>query len=331
MTLDNEKLSEHLDFLIAQEAAVATRLETLKQLRNPATGVVLCNIRDEIAFLPHFLKHYRAIGIERFAFVDNGSVDGSVPYLLDQPDCDVYRFIGEFRELAAGMIWKNILMTRYRGAPWFFSVDADEHAVYDGWPEASLDEVAVKMNCAGFTAVTAIMVDMYGPGPVLKTAAGPQDDLHASMPLFDGVGYVVSLPADWRATGYPRPQIWGGPEMRLNGEEERGWLSKTPLVLEPGIRFRDPHGVVPVGLNLVAPRIALLHFRFCAEVLGKIARIAARGSHAASSRARYRCLGERLCQEPDFSFAWEGSTRFESPQQFIDRGMIQPIVNGGLR
>ena len=76
-------------------------LPHLKELRRapikPSEGIVLCNVRDEIDLLPHFLKHYRQIGVKRFAFVDNGSTDQTLPFLLDQSDCDVFQFTGSFK------------------------------------------------------------------------------------------------------------------------------------------------------------------------------------------------------------------------------------------
>ena len=66
-------------------------LKTVRQSPiDPRDGVVLCNVKDEIDRLPHFLRHYRAIGAKRFVFVDNGSTDQSSRYLADQGDCDVY-------------------------------------------------------------------------------------------------------------------------------------------------------------------------------------------------------------------------------------------------
>jgi hypothetical protein len=35
-------------------------------------------------------------------------------------------------------------------------------------------------------------------------------------------------------------------------------------------------------------------------------------------------LGNRIKQDPEFSFWYPGSVEFETPRQFIDRGMIGP-------
>ena len=149
-------------------------LKTIRSSPITATeGIVICHVRDESELLPHFLKHYREIGVKRFAFVDNGSVDQTLPFLLEQSNCDVFQYTGSFKNSRAGMIWKNLLLVTYLPAKWYFSADADEHVVYDGWPEIGLDEFANRMSRTGRSAVTALMVDMYGGGAISKAQVGP--------------------------------------------------------------------------------------------------------------------------------------------------------------
>ena len=304
-------------------------LPHLKELRRapikPSEGIVLCNVRDEIDLLPHFLKHYRQIGVKRFAFVDNGSTDQTLPFLLDQSDCDVFQFTGSFSQSAFGMVWKNLLLLTYLNARWHFSADADEHAVYDGWPGTSLDEFASTMGARGRSAVTALMVDMYGRGPVSEARMRPGECLLDACPLFDGDGYRVAFPGNWRAENFPRLNTWGGPYERIFGRKNGiGMLAKTPLILEPGIYFHDPHTVLPVGLNFTVMEMALLHFRFSAALTGKIARILEHRGHTQGSIDDYQLMGDRMKADPEFGFAYSGSVKFETPQQFIDRAMIGP-------
>ena len=70
----------------------------------------------------------------KFIFIDNGSVDGSKEYLLDQDDCDVYESRGDYKSADSGICWKNVIIERNKDATWVLSVDIDKLAVYDGWP-----------------------------------------------------------------------------------------------------------------------------------------------------------------------------------------------------
>lgn len=322
----------------AQIVAQATKLsqaaqyisKTLRTVRlTPATpedGIVICSIRDEIAHLPHFLRHYRSIGVRKFVFIDNGSIDGSVAHLLQQDDCDVYECLEDYKDSRSGIIWKNVILARYGAAKWFFSADADELAVYDGWPGLSLDELASNLGRSGFASVPGLMVDMYCGGP-LKDAphARSVSDLVAAFPYFDGDGYSITRPSDWRSESFPRQVVNGGPTKRLYDQQGYGWLAKTPLLLEPGIRYLDPHTVLPVGLNFNPIRIALLHFRFTGALADKIKLVEQRG-YARKNVERYKSFGTCMAEDPDFTFHYPGSVKFESPRQFVERMMIEPII-----
>ncbi len=313
-----------------QKLGLANReaLPHLKAIRSsaitPSEGIVLCNVRDEADLLPHFLKHYRAIGVKRFAFVDNGSADQTLPFLLDQNDCDVFQFAGSYESAKAGTIWKNLLILTYLRAKWFFNADVDEHAVYDGWPNIGLDEFANRMSATGRSAVTALMVDMYSGGPVAEAHVKPIGSLLEACPFFDGDGYRVMLPENWREDSWPRMNATGGPVERVFGRERFGWLAKTPLILEPNIYFQDPHTVLPIGLNFTPMEMVLLHFRFSAALAQKVARVLEHRGHRPRDIDKYQKMGIKMKEDPEFSFWYSGSVKFESPQQFIEREMIGP-------
>ena len=324
--LSNSIVARDYAFVTAPSTAAATGgLKSLKRSYKPNTaGIVLCNVRDEIALLPHFLKHYRRIGVTRFAFVDNGSVDGTLPYLLEQPDCDIYQHLGNFRNAFCGMQWTNQLLREYQTADWFLTIDADELVVYDGWPDIDLPSFAREMGRAGRSVVTGIMIDMYGPGPVATTHAPPEADLMDVCPLFDGDGYQIDRPSDWRQDGFPRLDIRGGPVMRLFGmHAPRGWLAKAPLLLEPNIAYRDPHSVFPAALNFALPRIAVLHFRFTSAVAEKLQRVLRRKVHTEGSLSEYDAIRQRIHDDPSFTLAYAKSERLDSVRQLVVKGIIR--------
>lgn len=290
---------------------------------SPQTGVAICVVRDELALLPHFLHHYRGLGVQRFAFVDNGSTDGTLQYLLGQVDCDVFHHPGNFRAASAGMAWKNLLLRAYAPARWYLSVDADEHLVYDGWPDQDIDSFADRLGRTRHRVATAILVDMYGPGPVLETHIRADRSLLEIFPLFDGEGYLISTPDDWKAQGFPQMNIRGGPLRRVMDDlQPLGWLAKSPLILEPGILFGNPHSVNPVELNFAAPHTALLHFRLSGDLPAKAVRVMDWQTYSPGSLSDYQRLHTRLLQDSGLSFAYPGSVQFNSPGQLVERGLI---------
>ena len=73
--------------------------------------LVVAVARNERTLLPHFLDHYRKLGVQHFVLVDNLSDDGTREYLLLQPDVVLYSADTEYRALplrrvvAAGGGW----------------------------------------------------------------------------------------------------------------------------------------------------------------------------------------------------------------------------------
>ena len=257
--------------------------------------------------------------------MDNGSTDNTLHYLLDQGDCDVFQFAGSFKNSRQGMIWKNLLLLTYLPAKWYFNADVDEHAVYDGWPNIGLDEFANRMSLKCRSAVTALMVDMYSSGPMAEARVDPGGSLLDTCPFFDGDGYQIAPPKNWREESFPRLIAHGGPLRRVFGSNcGANILAKTPLILEPNIYFHDPHTVLPIGLNFTPMEIALLHLRFSAALTPKIARVLDHRPFEQGSIDEYQSLGNKMKQDPEFSFLYSGSVKFQTPQQFIDRGMIGP-------
>src|SRR5665213_3442347 len=58
-----------------------------RQLTLRPAEILCCTVlRNELARLPYFLEYYRAKGVGAFLPVDNGSTDGSVEFLIEQPD-----------------------------------------------------------------------------------------------------------------------------------------------------------------------------------------------------------------------------------------------------
>ena len=58
--------------------------------------VVIALVRDGMFHLHDFLQHHRALGAAHFIFCDNGSTDGTLEALRDQPDCLVLQSLMPF-------------------------------------------------------------------------------------------------------------------------------------------------------------------------------------------------------------------------------------------
>ena len=311
-------------------------------------------VRNEILRLPRTLHHYRAIGVDRFVIVDNGSTDGSRDFLLAQPDCHVFATHNSYAESAYGLEWQHSLLNEYGMNHWCLVIDADEWFVYPGYESKPLPALIAHLERGGAQGVFAFLLDMYGSGAIA--------DAHheAQVSPFDTCRYFDRDYA-WRRRFYvprlqrprfPQYDVVGGPRLRLLfpfmhrhyplletmwqvgyfahfltrtplpvGLRPAPTLAKIPLVRWlPGTRYQNPHATVPIELSGVTG--VILHFKFFPDFYSRILSEVERREHwdSASEYARYWA---KLRENPQLSFYYTGSMEYEGSEQLIRLGLLR--------
>lgn len=133
---------------------------------NAAGLAVLSVLRNEMFMLPHFLSHYRRLGVRGFLIVDNLSDDGTAEYLAAQPDVALFRAPAPFSEAAQGTDWKIGLMQNFRLGRWSLVADTDEFLVPGQGRD--LGDILARLEAEGADAVRVAMLDMYPRGPLAE-------------------------------------------------------------------------------------------------------------------------------------------------------------------
>ena len=80
-----------------------------------------------------FLDYYRKLGVTKFIFIDNNSHDGSLEFLLQQPDCYVFWTNDSYNQSGHGLTWLNYLINQsgiLHDSQWYIIADVDEFLVY---------------------------------------------------------------------------------------------------------------------------------------------------------------------------------------------------------
>jgi hypothetical protein len=298
----------------------------LPPLRDDEIFCVL-GVRDEIERLPDFFRHYRELGVDRFLAVDNGSVDGTLELLADQPDAEVWSTRASFRAAGSGAHWASGLARRLASGHWGVIADADEHLVYDGCERHGLRDLVRRLESAGRMSLPAMMLDLYPDGPIAGAALGAGVRLRTLCPLFDGEGYRPAA----RRFGEADPSIRkfdGGPRQRLFASPGRPFyceLAKTPFFRwAPEVTLIDSHRVHPYRLNFGEPTGLLLHFKLMADARPRAEAAVALGEHFDGAIVYRRSL-PRLQAEPDLSAVWSGSRRYENSGSAVAAGLMTPI------
>lgn len=292
-----------------------------------APGAILCVVclRNERVRLPHFLAHYRALGVDRFLIVDNASVDGSADYLRDQPDVSLWAADASYRGSHFGMDWLNWLLTRHGHGHWCLTVDADELLVYPGHETRKLPALTAWLDRTRRPAFGALMLDLHPRGRLGEGAS--QGDPLQALGWFDAGPYSVKRLS-------PAGNLWvqGGVRARVffaDDPRRAPTLNKLPLVRwRRGMAYvNSAHAMLPRKLNAwydgpggVQPSGALLHTKFLPDIVPRSAEERGRAQHFHTPSA-FGDYYDRMAERPDL---WSpASCRYESPEQLAELGLLR--------
>ncbi|MFK7868112.1 MAG: glycosyltransferase family 2 protein [Roseobacter sp.] len=246
--------------------------------------------RNERVRLPYFLEYYRALGVAHFLIVDNGSTDGTLEYLSDQPDVSVWRTEASYKAARYGVDWLNHLQSRYGHKHWCVVVDPDEFLVFPFCDTRSLRALTDWLDTSSIRTFSAMLLDMYPKGDATDHAYQEGENPFDTLCWFDSGNYTIS-----KNPLYRNLWIQGGPRARAffpNEPERAPALNKIPLVKwDRRYTFVDStHMLLPRGLNLVYDTSggekvsgALLHAKFLDTFSAKAAEEVERRQHYAES------------------------------------------------
>jgi Glycosyl transferase family 2 len=283
-------------------------------------------IRDENLRLPFLLEHHRHLGVSRFFFIDNGSTDGSLEFLLEQDDCHVFASGGKFfAENVEPPVWSNALRGVYGEGHWCLSLDADEMFVYPRCEDIPLGKFCRYLDNSNVSAVVALVVDMYGEGAVLRATYERGKSFLAACPYFDpAMGHEI--PVDG---GYP-------PVLTFSRFRERAFWTgqhkkrRPPCITQvPLVKWQKGTAYLIAQHSLNFARLsdlqaAVLHFKFLPGFYKSIS-----ASLKENENLREKGLEERtayvdtLTSNPDLTLIYDGSERYRNSGQLVELGWMK--------
>ncbi|HHX88719.1 MAG TPA: hypothetical protein GX700_02920, partial [Paracoccus sp.] len=135
---------------------------------NAAHVAVVACLRNEAFMLPHFLAHYRKLGVEGFLIADNGSDDGTLDMLTEQPDVALFSVDTEYSHSQFGVAWQQALLGNFRVNRWSVVADADEFLFWRTDPGGNLPDLVESAAFKEADAARLYMLDMYPRGPMAE-------------------------------------------------------------------------------------------------------------------------------------------------------------------
>lgn len=158
-----------------------------------AQVIVVAVARNEIVMAPHFLAHYRRLGVRHFVFIDNLSDDGTREFLHAQPDVVLYSADTDYRQSHYGVAWQQAALAGHGVGRWVLLADLDEFLVYEGCETLALPDHLAALQAEGADAATVLMIDMYPEGD-LDAADMTRGEPFAVAPCFDRQALLRWLP-----------------------------------------------------------------------------------------------------------------------------------------
>jgi frataxin-like iron-binding protein CyaY len=292
----------------------------------PGDILLFATVRNEAERLPHFLAHYRALGVRHFLIVDNDSTDGSDRILTDQTDVSLWHSAHSYKGSRFGMDWITWLMARHGHGYWCVVADADELLIYPYWETRPLQALTGWLESQGRTAFGAMMLDLYPQGPLGQAPFKDGDDPLATLHWFDSGNYIMCRQE-------PLRNLWiqGGVRARsfFAVEPRRApTLGKLPLV-RWNRRYAwvsSTHSALPRRLNqnyatdgAEGPSGILLHTKFLNTIVAKSAQERERGEHFGNS-VLYDRYYAALQERPDL---WSAcSSRYQGWRHLEALGLM---------
>ncbi|WP_167854904.1 glycosyltransferase family 2 protein [Mangrovimicrobium sediminis] len=291
----------------------------------PGDVLLFSTLRNEQLRIPYFLEHYRALGVDHFCFVDNGSSDGFREYVSGMPDVSVWYTEASYKEAASGMHWLNGLLHRYAHGHWCVVCDPDELLVYPHYTSRSLDELGAMLAGRRRSSMFTLMLDLYSD--YIDSGEYRSGDVPWEVcPWFDAHGYRGTDKSYWHNL-----HVKGGVRARQfygSGDGEPPALNKLSFV-----RWK-PHYYFVSSMHNLAPRRpnkvyeddditgCVLHFKFISAIVDKVREEMHRKQHYNNS-AEYRKYASAVSSRERLYDA-DVSQRYSGWEQLVELRLMNP-------
>lgn len=282
-------------------------LHRLEAAREAEVAVVACQ-RNELFILPHFLDHYRRMGVGAFLIADNVSDDGTLEYLAEQPDVALFSVDTDYSASQYGVAWQQALLSSFRMNRWSVVADADEFLVWQDQPGGQIADLLATPEFEDAEAARIFMLDMYPGGPLEEAAFTAADP-------FAEAGFVEREPflQHWPGQGpFSDSPVWTSalrhrliPQARpdLFVAQKYALLRYRPWMrLSAGLHFLT-------DIRLAQRELFFAHFKYNANFHAKARDEVSRRQHFnnAEEYRKYLALaseGRSLIHDPQVSVPW---------------------------
>lgn len=281
-----------------------------------APCMVVAAARNERVLLPHFLTHYRRLGVAHFVIIDNLSTDGSREFLLEQPDVVLYSADSPYSLSRYGVTWQQTVLAAHATGRWALVADLDEFLVWPGYEDETLPALCERLSVDQVQAARVLLIDMYPEGAL-------QDADFTTTPPFQAAD-CFDQRAAWRwqmgSGSYSNSPTWvsGLRHRLLPDSAPNHYTSQKVALLQHMPWVRCSEGLhYAAGLRVSPQLLGFAHFKFHRGFHDKVLEEVRRAQHynAAEEYRQYQAL---LDKNSGSFFDPMHSRRYTDSQSFAE-------------
>lgn len=284
-----------------------------KEFDDPKDPIFVCVVKDDLERIKMSYEHHRRIGVNNFVYIDNGSSDGTLEWLLEQDVC-VCQTFDDFI-MWSKVAWVSKIVNYYGFDRWYLILDSDELFAYPGLEQHPIQEYVEHLVNKGIERDLSFMLDMYSNQVLFEKKE--EETIWQAFRFFDKDTYSLGKCLHYQ-------KIKGGPRERLMKLE--GGIdmlqNKYPLVyMQRGDVYRY-HFVSPYQKNFgMQCTSVLMHYKFLNGDLEKYQKIAEDGNYAHGSQLYKEALSVWEKNE-NLSFYSEHSAEYKTSEDLLQCSIV---------
>lgn len=279
--------------------------------------LLTCVLRNGEFYIKSFMKHYCAMGIKHFVFLDNCSTDRSVEMLCKYDNVTVLQTNAPYKKYENTM--KRYLVEKFSMGLWNICADIDEFFDYPYSSILTLHDFLGYLNENHYTAVVTQLLDLFSDKPLTELDRSGDEFIQEKFKYYDISGIRKH---NYGFSKYPLDKIkfhHGGIRRLIFGTNNG--LTKTSLIfmdrkVESFVEWHHTRNTRIADISCV-----LKHYPFISSFYEKV-RDAIRTGRYGMFGSEYKAYWKKLKSTPNLNLKLETSQCFDGLEKLIDQEFI---------
>lgn len=241
--------------------------------------IVIAVIKNENHLIREHIEHYRKIGVRHFAYIDNGSRDGTLEFLSEQDDVSLFLAKDDFSEGCKTAWWREVTdILGYNR--WYLKVDGDEFFAYPGMENIPITRFIDFLEEKNSFCIMAPFIDMYPKEPLFQLPEPEVEDSYDEMRnggvsaiskhcYFDtDYHFVDRISKRSNLQKYGR-YVYNSTKSRIHaeiGEDLKQCGNEYPLIKLSQNTIMYSHQNFPFSCSCISAKAFLLHYNYVSQL-----------------------------------------------------------------